>query len=125
MISMKCPNCGHGLKIRDKYAGKAGRCRKCRTKFTVPEPSAEPIALSTSDEYDQPSLSEIDRRLESGAFDQLIHEEKAQAAEGATGAPPYPNFSFLYWVTTVIVPPLGVTLASVRETAVFLPPAAS
>ncbi|TWU06056.1 hypothetical protein [Stieleria varia] len=36
-IEMTCPN-GHELKIKDHWAGKTGRCPKCRVKMTVPMP---------------------------------------------------------------------------------------
>ncbi len=35
MIEMKCPHCGHQLRISDKYAGQQGRCKTCRGKFAV------------------------------------------------------------------------------------------
>ena len=39
-IRVVCPN-GHLLKIKSKYAGKAGLCPVCRAPIRVPEPEAE------------------------------------------------------------------------------------
>jgi len=36
MIEMNCPNCGHELKIDDKFAGQSGNCKSCQQKITVP-----------------------------------------------------------------------------------------
>ena len=43
-IMVKCPN-GHRLKIKDHWAGKSGRCPRCRAKIHVPE-----ISMSLSDD---------------------------------------------------------------------------
>ena len=36
MIEMKCPHCGHQLRIDDKYSGQVGACKACQQKITVP-----------------------------------------------------------------------------------------
>jgi len=57
MIRYKCEKCSSVLKIKDRLAGTAGKCPKCRTKFQVPEPdSAEPESSEQDDE--QQELSE-------------------------------------------------------------------
>lgn len=38
-ITVDCPN-GHTLKVKSKYAGKAGRCPHCRARVHVPDPAA-------------------------------------------------------------------------------------
>lgn len=37
MIELKCPECGHQLRIPRRYAGKRGGCKYCRKSFTVPQ----------------------------------------------------------------------------------------
>jgi hypothetical protein len=39
---MACPHCGAELKIPEQYAGKRGRCGKCRQSIDVPAPTIEP-----------------------------------------------------------------------------------
>lgn len=40
MIEMPCPHCGHHLRIKEKYAGREGRCEKCNGPIRVPEAGA-------------------------------------------------------------------------------------
>ncbi len=40
MIEMPCPHCGHHLRIKEKYAGREGRCEKCNVPIRVPEVGA-------------------------------------------------------------------------------------
>jgi hypothetical protein len=37
MIEHRCQECGHFLRIPDTFAGKRGKCKYCRTCFTVPD----------------------------------------------------------------------------------------
>ena len=37
MIEFCCTNCGHHIKVSDAYAGKRGRCPKCKTVLIVPQ----------------------------------------------------------------------------------------
>jgi hypothetical protein len=39
-IRVVCPN-GHALKIKDKYAGKAGLCPICKARIKVPIPKVD------------------------------------------------------------------------------------
>ncbi len=39
-IMVVCPN-GHKLKVKDKYAGKSGRCPMCKSRIRVPVPFEE------------------------------------------------------------------------------------
>lgn len=36
MIKFACSNCGQSIRVDDKYAGKKGRCPKCKTPVVVP-----------------------------------------------------------------------------------------
>lgn len=40
-IRFTCDNCGSVLKIKDELAGTAGKCPKCKTRFTVPQPGED------------------------------------------------------------------------------------
>ena len=40
-IRFTCDKCGSVLKIKDELAGTDGKCPKCKTRFVVPQPSAE------------------------------------------------------------------------------------
>ncbi len=35
-MNVVCPNCNASLSVRDEYAGKTGKCKKCNEQFTVP-----------------------------------------------------------------------------------------
>ncbi len=42
MIDYTCPHCNQELHIKEKHAGKSGRCNKCGGSIVVPTtPSAE------------------------------------------------------------------------------------
>jgi len=59
MIRYQCEKCSSVLKIKDRLAGTAGKCPKCKTKFQVPEPdSAGPESAAQNDEQEE--LSEED-----------------------------------------------------------------
>lgn len=36
MLVYECPQCGEPLRIREKYVGMRGSCKKCSTRFVVP-----------------------------------------------------------------------------------------
>ena len=38
MIQMECPECGKTLRIREKYLGTTGKCRRCLTRIKVVVP---------------------------------------------------------------------------------------
>ena len=38
MIRFHCEHCGHKISVKDKHAGKQGKCPKCKTILTVPKP---------------------------------------------------------------------------------------
>jgi len=38
MIRFCCEHCGHKISVKDKHAGKQGKCPKCKTILTVPKP---------------------------------------------------------------------------------------
>ena len=64
-IRYECGECGSILKIKDELAGKPGKCPKCKTRFTVPDPTATDSGeVSLSD--DSPAAArEVDDAEES------------------------------------------------------------
>ena len=55
-IEVTCPN-GHRFKVKDRWAGKSGRCPKCKAAMTVPVPAAnvsDDDALAMIGDYDTP-----------------------------------------------------------------------
>lgn len=48
-IRYKCDTCGSKLNIKDELAGTAGKCPKCKTAFTVPQPAAADADDSVSE----------------------------------------------------------------------------
>lgn len=55
-IQVTCPN-GHDLKVKDKYAGKTGRCPFCHEKVLVPKRSgglSDEDALGMLGDYEPP-----------------------------------------------------------------------
>ena len=59
MIRYQCEKCSSVLKIKDRLAGTAGKCPKCKTKFQVPEPDSAGPESSAQDDG-QEELSEED-----------------------------------------------------------------
>lgn len=48
-IRFKCAECGSSMKIKDELAGTQGKCPKCKTEFTVPEPDEkEPVEVAAA-----------------------------------------------------------------------------
>ena len=43
-IELKCPNCGHQLRISSRYAGKRGVCKHCKGDVDVPPASVQAVA---------------------------------------------------------------------------------
>jgi hypothetical protein len=44
LIAFDCEGCGHTIQVPDSYAGKTGRCPKCKNSVIVPGAHAEPLA---------------------------------------------------------------------------------
>lgn len=71
MIYLKCPRCGHDLKIPEKYLGKTGKCNHCGGKVTLvalpPELAAEvrPAAftLTPNEETDPGIVAQIEKEV--------------------------------------------------------------
>ena len=42
MIKFACKNCGQHIKVSDRYAGKTGKCPKCRQSILVPAAAQQP-----------------------------------------------------------------------------------
>src|SRR4051794_9578372 len=57
-ISFSCENCGRRYSVGDELAGKAGKCKACGQRFTVPQParSSEP-APATEPEPGPPTAT--------------------------------------------------------------------
>jgi hypothetical protein len=43
LLSFACPACGHAMKARASYAGRATRCPKCQASVTVPGQETPPV----------------------------------------------------------------------------------
>ncbi len=51
MIEFRCKTCGWLLRVSERHAGKKGKCPKCKSVLTVPQPAAEdagPDAVETA-----------------------------------------------------------------------------
>lgn len=102
MIELKCPHCGHQLRIKDKYAGKRGGCKHCRGTFVVPmEASPKPTAEDANFDFDLPvgppappaPPQEKASQKEASAspfnkFGPSEQEERKFKIGGSTGPPP-------------------------------------
>ncbi len=42
-LPMQCGNCGYNFKVPNEYAGRRGRCPKCKTMLDVPPGGAKPL----------------------------------------------------------------------------------
>lgn len=60
VIELQCPHCGHQLRIKPQFAGKRGRCKRCRGHIFVPSDApAQPLERPSNGEV-------IDRALAPG-----------------------------------------------------------
>lgn len=58
MIQFACPGCSATYTVGDEKGGKAGRCPKCQTQFTIPMPSSSaPVSAPTPSAPPLPSMS--------------------------------------------------------------------
>ncbi len=71
-IRYQCEKCGSILKIKDRLAGTAGKCPKCKTDFRVPEPS--------SVEADAPQSTEEEFSEEDAIFGKDFFTQKSAPA---------------------------------------------
>jgi nitrite reductase/ring-hydroxylating ferredoxin subunit len=76
-IDVKCPN-GHDLRVKDKYAGKTGRCPHCQMPVQVPEP----LAASTGKLTDEDILSMVGPPV---ASDLPVHQDIRHHHEEGSG----------------------------------------
>jgi len=49
-IRYECQECESVLKIKDEKAGQQGKCPKCKSEFTIPEPVAAAVPKLTADD---------------------------------------------------------------------------
>lgn len=47
MIAFTCPQCGHKVSCPDHFAGKRGRCPRCRQSVTIPVPNLPAVRPAT------------------------------------------------------------------------------
>lgn len=60
-IRYTCSECGSVLKIKDELAGTPGKCPKCKTKFTVPEPGHGEDEAAASAEQKAPAKAKAEK----------------------------------------------------------------
>lgn len=53
MIAVKCPTCSASLAVKDEYAGKVGKCKKCGDSIKVPD-APKPARTPTPPPVSQP-----------------------------------------------------------------------
>ncbi|AMV35832.1 FtsB family cell division protein [Planctomyces sp. SH-PL62] len=53
-VEVSCPECGAGLRVRDKYVGRHVRCGGCRAKFLVEPATLDLAAAATTPDPDDP-----------------------------------------------------------------------
>ena len=85
MIQLNCPHCGKMLRIDDRYAGKSGACKQCKSVIQVPIPAEVPqrpahIDVGIDDILGPPSRpASVSRRPEvpggllSGLLDEQVY----------------------------------------------------
>jgi len=58
MITFNCESCGHKIKVSDKYAGKKGKCPKCKQPIAVPEEGEKSAQQSSIIKFRCPSCNQ-------------------------------------------------------------------
>jgi DNA-directed RNA polymerase subunit RPC12/RpoP len=58
VIRFTCENCGQKIKVHDQYAGKKGKCPKCRQPIVVPAAAQPPAEQSTIIKFRCPHCSQ-------------------------------------------------------------------
>jgi len=103
MVEMKCPECGHVLRIPDKYIGQAGGCKHCGGRFVVPAPDAVPTHLVENGDAESGSTALDEMRAElrqaTPATDPPGGGVMASETQGA---------GCLYWGVVFHLPPIGM-----------------
>ena len=94
MIEMKCPHCGHELRIADEYAGKRGGCKHCKGVFTVSMPGPP-----ARDQQVRPALDALQAMPDAGA-----HRPGPKAVPDQA----YKPLGALYWLAVVLVTPVAL-----------------
>lgn len=107
-IKVTCPN-GHALKVKDEFAGRTGRCPRCKVKVQVPAPVPDdfnddsimdllhdgPAAKGGS----QPSESEAGRAAKTTVpkeTDSLPVHEETSSGDSKTGGSTKTNSSSIF-----------------------------
>ena len=130
-MEMKCPKCGHQLRIKDKYVGRRGACKYCKTPIDVPELSPEQAV---------PAVPPPLPKSESTALDDLGVEPVIPADAPVAPAPPHAApvvplsveshkpLGCLFWLCVVFLTPIALIWAFVlprdhpqRRIAILVP----
>ena len=59
MFRISCPYCGCRLRVSEEYAGRAGRCTRCRESLVVPQPDADPTVTVRALRPEEPYAEEV------------------------------------------------------------------
>lgn len=131
MIELKCPTCGHQLRIPSKYAGQTGGCKYCKGRFIVPEPDSAfaPAAPEPVPPFQEPGEGPVTTSLEDLKADVAGTADVAAPAAGLGSAPAalgegdehsdafketqpwHDSLGCLFWGMAFFVPVVGLVLA--------------
>ena len=87
-ISVTCPQCEFIVKVKDEYAGKRGKCPKCKTTVQIPAAEA-PVLLEVVEPDDSPAPQHAPQHTQSAAT--IASAAVGQASWGLSPLPAEPS----------------------------------
>lgn len=107
MIEMPCPHCGYHLRIKEKYAGREGRCEKCNGPIRVPEAggSSHPSEPRLGMKAPPPPPGGGSTALENLQVNDNWEPPPAVAGVDTAASPQHSRVGCLYWLLVVFFTP--------------------
>ena len=111
MIELLCPECGHPLKVPERFIGQKAGCKHCKGRFIVPGPSS-----TETDAIEDPLPGEDLMPTSFSKLDTIDIDEGPSAFDDAGPQPDTASASAglgcLYWGLAFFVPPIALIWAA-------------
>ena len=113
MIEMKCPHCGHQLRIPEKYAGQQGVCKACQGILLATAPPAPGIPGAVSPEPASTALDDLVERAPAAPGPAITPAAPATPPPAAApeGGEAHKHLGCLFWGAIFNVPIVSIVLA--------------
>lgn len=71
-IEFKCPTCRSSLRAQSEYAGKIGKCKQCKSKFTIPSIERQETIAKHTNNHPPKARSSYHEQLKQFHFPQAV-----------------------------------------------------